>query len=125
LRRRSRGTIITGDIPLSADAVRRVKRKGSKAAGHPVPASQAISELMTALGIDQTLRKFSVLTAWSDMVGEQIARVTVPDRIESGVLYVRVTTAPWRAELSMKRLEILQKINRAVGADVVKDIRFR
>jgi predicted nucleic acid-binding Zn ribbon protein len=36
-----------------------------------------------------------------------------------------VTTAPWRAELSMKRLEILQKINRAVGADVVKDIRFR
>jgi predicted nucleic acid-binding Zn ribbon protein len=110
---------------LSADAVRRVKRKGSKTAGHPVPASQAIAELMTALGIDQTLRKFSVLTAWSDMVGEQIARVTVPDRIESGVLYVRVTTAPWRAELSMKRLEILQKINRAVGADVVKDIRFR
>jgi predicted nucleic acid-binding Zn ribbon protein len=110
---------------LSADAARRVKRKGSKTAGHPVPAAQAIGELMTALGIDQTLRKFSVLTAWSDMVGEQIARVTVPERIESGVLYVRVTTAPWRAELSMKRLDILQKINRAVGADVVKDIRFR
>jgi predicted nucleic acid-binding Zn ribbon protein len=110
---------------LSADAVRRVKRKGSKTSGNPVPASQAINELLTALGIDQTLRKFSVLTAWSDMVGEQIARVTVPDRIESGVLYVRVTTAPWRAELSMKRLEILQKINRALGADVVKDIRFR
>jgi predicted nucleic acid-binding Zn ribbon protein len=125
LRRRSRGTIITGDIPLSADAARRVRRKGSKTAGHPVPAAQAINEMMTALGIDQTLRKFSVLTAWSDMVGEQIARVTVPDRIESGVLYVRVTTAPWRAELSMKRLEILQKINRALGADVVKDIRFR
>jgi len=110
---------------LSADAARRGRRKGPKTAGHPVTAAQAIGELMTGLGIDQTLRKFSVLTAWSDMVGEQIARVTVPDRIESGVLYVRVTTAPWRAELSMKRLEILQKINRAVGADVVKDIRFR
>jgi len=110
---------------LNADAVRRVKRKGSKITGNPVPSSQAVNDLITALGIGQTLRKFSVFTEWSDMVGEQIARVTEPDRIESGVLYVRVTTAPWRAELSMKRLEILQKINRAVGADVLKDIRFR
>jgi predicted nucleic acid-binding Zn ribbon protein len=110
---------------LSADAARRVKRKGSKAATYPVPASQAIAELLKALGIDTTLRKFSVLTAWSDVVGEQIARVTEPDRIENGVLYVRVTTAPWRAELSMKRFDILKKVNRAAGADVVKDIRFR
>lgn len=110
---------------MSADAARRIKRKGSKTTKNPVPASQAITELMTALGIDKTLRKFTVLTAWSDMVGEQIARVTVPERIENGVLYVRVTTAPWRTELSMKRFEILKKINRAAGADVVKDIRFR
>jgi predicted nucleic acid-binding Zn ribbon protein len=110
---------------LSADAARRVKRKGSKTTGIPVPASQAISELVASLGIDHTLRKFGVLTGWSDLVGEQIARVTEPERIESGVLYVRVSTAPWRAELSMKRLEILRKINRAAGADVVKDIRFR
>ena len=110
---------------MSADAARRVRRKGSKTTKNPVPASQAIAELTRTLGIDQTLRKFGVLTAWSDVVGEQIARVTVPDRIENGVLYVRVTTAPWRAELSMKRFDILKKVNRAAGADVVKDIRFR
>jgi predicted nucleic acid-binding Zn ribbon protein len=36
-----------------------------------------------------------------------------------------VTTAPWRAELSMKRLELIEKMNTRVGTRVVNDIRFR
>jgi predicted nucleic acid-binding Zn ribbon protein len=51
--------------------------------------------------------------------------VTEPQRIEHGVLFVSVKTAPWRAELSLKRLEIMKKLNTAAGADVIRDIRFR
>jgi len=45
--------------------------------------------------------------------------------MENGVLFVGVATAPWRAELSMKRMEIMQKINALFGKNVVKEIRFR
>lgn len=80
---------------------------------------------MVALGIDGALRKYRVITEWDDVVGEQIARVARPQRIENGVLFVSVSSAPWRAELTLKRTEIIQKLNEAAGSGVVKDIRFR
>jgi predicted nucleic acid-binding Zn ribbon protein len=62
---------------------------------------------------------------WPDVVGPQIAAVTTAQRLEHGILFVGVTTAPWRTELTMRRTEIVRKVNAAVGSDVVKDIRFR
>ncbi len=87
--------------------------------------SSAIAELTSGLGIDGTLDRFSVVTGWSSLVGEQIARVSTAQRMENGVLYVSVNTAPWRAELTMRRREIVDKINTTLGKKVVHDIRFR
>jgi predicted nucleic acid-binding Zn ribbon protein len=104
-------------------ARRRSEAKGKK--HYPVPVSAAITELVSSLGIDGTLRQYSVIARWPEIVGDQIARVTEPQRIEHGVLFVSVKTAPWRSELSLKRLEIMKKLNTAAGADVIRDIRFR
>jgi predicted nucleic acid-binding Zn ribbon protein len=77
------------------------------------------------MGIGPTLAQYDVITSWAEVVGEQIARVTVPERFENGVLFVGVSRAPWRTELSMKRREIIEKLNKRAKANVVKDIRFR
>jgi predicted nucleic acid-binding Zn ribbon protein len=92
---------------------------------HPVHIGAALADLTSSLGIDGTLRRYAVIAGWAEVVGDQIARVTEPQRIENGVLFVSVKTAPWRAELSLKRLDILKKLNKAAGANVVRDIRFR
>jgi predicted nucleic acid-binding Zn ribbon protein len=99
--------------------------KGSSGKSQPKAIGAAIQELAKHLGLEKTLGEYEVVTSWQDIVGEQIARVTKAQRIENGVLFVSVETAPWRAELSMKRMEIMQKINAAVGKNVVKEIRFR
>jgi len=104
-------------------AKRRSDRKGKTR--HPVALGSALADFVASLGIDGTLKRYAVLAGWSEVVGEQIARVTVPQRIENGVLFVTVKTAPWRTELSMQRLEIMKKLNAAAGAEVVRDIRFR
>ncbi len=77
------------------------------------------------LGIDKTLSEYEVVTSWDAIVGEQIAKVTKAERLENGILFVSVATAPWRNELTMKRREIVARINGAVGKNVVKEIRFR
>ena len=99
------------------------KRGGKKSS--PVPLARALEDFVVALGIDGSLRKYRIITEWDDVVGEQIARVARPQRIENGVLYVSVSSAPWRAELTMKRTEIIQKLNEVAGNAVLKDIRFR
>ena len=90
-----------------------------------MPVARALEEFAAAIGIDGALKRYSVITGWEETVGEQIARVAHPQRLENGVLYVSVASAPWRAELTLKRLEIIRKLNEAAGSTVVKDIRFR
>lgn len=81
--------------------------------------------LVRDLGIAPKMAQYDVIAAWPEVVGPQIARVTNPERMENGVLYVAVTTAPWRAELAMKRLDLIEKLNTHVGTRVLNDIRFR
>ncbi len=91
----------------------------------PKSAAAAIQELIHRLGITRTMKQYDVITTWEAIVGEQIAKVTKVQRIDNGILYIGVATAPWRAELTMKRTDIMEKINRAVGRHIVKEIRFR
>ena len=65
------------------------------------------------------------MNTWASVVGEQVARVTTPQRLEKGVLFVGVATSPWRNELVLRKREIIQKLNAAAGTTVVHDIRFR
>jgi predicted nucleic acid-binding Zn ribbon protein len=91
----------------------------------PRPISEALGALADDLGIRRTLRQYDILTGWSGVVGEQLAKVTTPQRIDNGVLIVTVSTAPWRAELTMRRREILDKIRRMCPDAGITDIRFR
>lgn len=85
----------------------------------------ALDKFVHSLGITKKMKQFSVITSWAEIVGEQIARVTEADRMENGILFVKTATAPWRNELTMRRMEIMEKVNAAAGSKVVKEIRFR
>ncbi len=100
----------------------RIKSSGKS---QPRAVGPAIQELAKHLGLEKNLEEYRAITSWQEVVGEQIAKVTQAQRMENGVLFVSVATAPWRAELSMRRLEILQRINAMLGKSVVKEIRFR
>ena len=103
----------------------RARRSSGRTRSSPVHIGVALEDLVRRLGITKTLSKYHVLTSWQFVVGEQVAKVTVPERIENGVLFVSVATASWRAELTMRRKEILERINKVAGKDSVKEIRFR
>lgn len=100
-------------------------KQGPGTKKQPVSVGVGIGELFDSLGIGGTIRQFDVLNMWSSVVGEQVAKVTTPQRMEKGVLTVSVATAPWRNELVLRKREIIQKLNAAAGKTVVHDIRFR
>ena len=91
----------------------------------PLAISAALGKLLQDLGIRRKLREYDVITLWDQIVGEQIAKVATAQRIEKGVLFVEVASAPWRAELSMRRRDIIERINTIVGKKVVLEVRFR
>jgi predicted nucleic acid-binding Zn ribbon protein len=90
----------------------------------PVALGIALQNLFRQLGMTKKLQSFDVITGWEQIVGERIAKVTVPRKVSNGVLFVDVKTASWRNELAMRKTEILEKVHRFVGRKILKDIRF-
>ena len=45
-------------------------------------------------------------------------------RVAAGVICVRIASAVVRQELSMQRTALISALNHAVGADVIKEIKF-
>jgi predicted nucleic acid-binding Zn ribbon protein len=89
------------------------------------PISLAIDELISNLGIEKKLQEYDAVLYWESVVGEKIAKTTRAMRILKGVLFVQVKTSVWRNELTLRKKEILNKLNNAIGADVVRDIKFQ
>lgn len=60
---------------------------------------------------------------WRDIVGERVARRTVPGKIEDGVLVVGVESPVWAQELSLLSEEVVGRLRRRGFS--VSSIRFR
>ena len=71
------------------------------------------------------MRQMEVLERWPQIVGEQIARVTSAERIDGGKLFIHVTRSTWRNELVFLKKALIEKINREMSQEIVKDIIFR
>lgn len=84
----------------------------------------AIQGLLENLGIGKKIREYDAVLQWNKVVGERIASVTEAVKIEKGVLVVRVQNGPWRNELSLLKNEVIEKLNRTLGEELVKEIRF-
>ena len=88
------------------------------------PIGTILGDLAEELGIRGKLKQYEAVTRWAEVVGERIAQEAEPQKIEKGVLLVRVRTGVWRNELTMRKAEILAKLNQAIGEAVIKDIKF-
>ncbi len=85
----------------------------------------AIDELVNNLGIKKKLKELDAVVYWDSVVGKQIAKMTTATRIINGVLFVNVKTSTWRNELTMRKKDIIDKLNNFIGIEIVKDIKFR
>ena len=74
--------------------------------------------------METPLQQKRLMAAWPEVMGEMIAGYTQDLFIKNQTLFVHLTNPALRADLSMMRLEIVKKLNDAVGSQVIADIRF-
>lgn len=80
--------------------------------------------MLKKFGIDSTIAQNKALNIWNEIVGDAVAKNAQPDRVEHGVIIVKVSSPTWRQELYFQKKEIIQKINNTIGKNVIRDIRF-
>jgi len=86
---------------------------------------QLILRNLRTQGLETPLQQKRLVEAWPLVAGEFISSFTEGAYIRNQTLYIHVTNAALRADLSMQRSEYVRKLNAYVGAQVIADIRFR
>jgi predicted nucleic acid-binding Zn ribbon protein len=85
----------------------------------------ALKVLVQSLGIEKQVEQYKIFDVWNEVVGQQVAKVAQPERLQNGVLIVNVNNAPWRNELTFRKREILEKIHERTNSNSITDIKFR
>lgn len=75
--------------------------------------------------LDTQLDELRASALWQQVVGQGINRYTASRTVARGVLTVHITSAPLRNELMLMRSSIIERINAALGREVIREIVFR
>lgn len=75
-------------------------------------------------GLEMPLQQKRLVEAWPIVTGPVVARYTLNTYIYNQTLYVRLSNPALRSDLSMRRKELTEQLNKYVGNQVITDIRF-
>jgi predicted nucleic acid-binding Zn ribbon protein len=87
----------------------------------PEPVGDALQHVLQRIDPERRLELFRV---WAAEVGDAVAAHAEPAALRDGVLSVRVRGAAWMQELQFAKEEIRARLNRRLGAEVVRDVYF-
>jgi predicted nucleic acid-binding Zn ribbon protein len=92
--------------------------------GRPELLRDALKRQIDRLGIARKLASGRVMAAFDEWVGPQIAARARPESLMDGTLTLVVPDAAWRQELTMQKVELIDRLNSAAGENVIRDIFF-
>jgi len=80
--------------------------------------------LLRELGLESATIGWRAVTEWPALAGERIARHTRAASFREGVLTIEVEGSAWMHELQFLKRELVQRANRHLGAEAVREVRF-
>jgi len=89
---------------------------------YPEKIDSILGSFLQERGYLSICKEYDVIAQWKEIVGEKVAKVTQCERVENGVLYVRVTSSVWRNEIVYCKNYILNSIQKNTGCTTIKDI---
>jgi predicted nucleic acid-binding Zn ribbon protein len=85
----------------------------------------ALPQAIKALGISRRTREAQALWLWPQLVGPHLAAETAALKLNGGTLWVSASSSALAHQLHIERQRLVEGLNQLIGAQVVRDIRFR
>ena len=85
----------------------------------------AINELFREQKLDVKISRFSVKSSWKEIVGDVIARNTSDIFFNDKIVFVTLSSAALKHELSFRKEEMVENINKFCGYKLVDEIVIR
>ncbi len=73
-------------------------------------------------GLDKGLNQIEVTRAWSEQMGPAIEKYTTKIYLDKHTLFVRLSSAVLREELSYGKAQIIKNLNESIGENLIRKI---
>ncbi|MFZ9044316.1 MAG: DUF721 domain-containing protein [Cyclobacteriaceae bacterium] len=84
----------------------------------------ALSKYLKDENIDQQFNEKKLISMWGEMMGKPIASRTIGLFVKNKILFVKLSSAPLKQELTQAKTKVLQLLEQKMGTSVVEDVRF-
>ena len=86
--------------------------------------AQVINEVFNEYNISDMLNEARIIAAWYEELGV-LAESTDDIYIKRRILFVKLSSSVVRKELSMRRLKLVELLNKKIGESIISDIVLR
>ena len=90
----------------------------------PVKIGTVIKDFLSKTGYLNFCREFSIIQKWSSIVDNGLAKTSTCERVENGIVYVKVSSSSWRQEAIFHKEDLIQRIKNKCDCTNIKDIVF-
>lgn len=88
------------------------------------PLKEAINDLLKAYHIDGKYNQTRIIAFWEDLMGKTIAKRTSKIYFKGKTLFVELSSAALKHELSLSKTKMIDLIHKEFGPGLVDDIVF-
>ncbi|MBI5324033.1 MAG: DUF721 domain-containing protein [Ignavibacteriae bacterium] len=89
------------------------------------PLKEVFESLISGFGWDELVKQEKVPELWKEIVGEKIAGKVSYVRFENRILFIRLDSSVWKAELFLRKENFKNEINNRYGSKIVDEIVIR
>lgn len=87
--------------------------------------SKTLAGILKARGLEGRLHEYRIFAVWDRTVGPAIARHARPRTLRGRKLALVVDSPAWMQQLTLMKPEIMEKLNRELGAETIGDMTMR
>jgi hypothetical protein len=85
---------------------------------------RVLRKALKGMDLGSKLEGYRIWGLWGDIVGDQVARRTQPERIKNRILFVRVSSSAWMHQLQTMKPLLMERIRKITKGEPIRDIRF-
>lgn len=86
---------------------------------------QALKLFLQKSRLRGNMQAYQISDVWEQIMGKTIAKYTEKIEIINHTLFISTTIAPLRNELLYQKDKIIQRVNEALGENLIKEVVIR
>lgn len=85
---------------------------------------KVLKKFIASNSIGESIKQLELLAQWEDILSPVLSKHAKPIGIKGNELIVEVSSSAWLNELSFLKDELKNRLNKEVGRELIKEIRF-